>query len=70
MAENGSTLPHDPATDNQGFAESKGKGKAVAEDVPRDEEMDEDDDESESDEEENLEDEEVSCCSRMRDCAI
>lgn len=66
MAENGTTLPNDPATE-QAFAESKGKGKAVAEDVPRDDAMDDDDeDESSSDDDENLDDEEV--CSSCREC--
>ena len=54
MAENGTTIPHDPAATEETLAESKGKGKAVA---PQDAAMDEDDDdEDEEDEDEDVED--------------
>ncbi|TWU74146.1 hypothetical protein ED733_005667 [Metarhizium rileyi] len=63
MAENGTTLPTNPSTEEAGFAESKGKGKAAAENAPRTEDAaaneeddeDEDDDEDDDDEEENAE---------------
>ncbi|KAI1506566.1 histone chaperone domain CHZ-domain-containing protein [Biscogniauxia marginata] len=51
--ENGTALPQDPAkvTDEQQTA-AKGKGKAVATEVPADQTMDEDDDDDDDDEEE------------------
>ncbi|KAL7950982.1 hypothetical protein V8C42DRAFT_308139 [Trichoderma barbatum] len=45
----GVTNPHT----EDSFAESKGKGKAVQDDVPRDTAMDEDDDEDDDDEEDD-----------------
>jgi hypothetical protein len=46
MSSNEATLPtQDPTNTEGGFAESKGKGKAIAEDIPHDTSMDEDDDE-------------------------
>ncbi|PKS06986.1 hypothetical protein jhhlp_005583 [Lomentospora prolificans] len=48
MTENGATRPHDPA---QEFQDSKGKGKAVAED-PVDNAMEEDDDDEDEEDEE------------------
>lgn len=61
MAENGTALPTNPSTEETGFAESKGKGKATAEDVPHtggaamDEDDDEDDDDDDDDDEEDEE---------------
>lgn len=57
MAENGVT---NPTKSDETFAESKGKGKAVAEEVHDDMVMDEDDDDDDDDEED---DEEVSSTS-------
>ncbi|KPM40351.1 hypothetical protein AK830_g6169 [Neonectria ditissima] len=51
MADNGSTIPQTSGTEDA-FAESKGKGKAAAENVPQDASMDEDDDDDDDDDEE------------------
>ena len=51
MAENGTTIPQD-ATNTEEFAETKGKGKAVAEDQPQAMTEDDDDEDSSDDEEE------------------
>ncbi|KID77683.1 uncharacterized protein G6M90_00g034400 [Metarhizium brunneum] len=59
MAENGTTLPTNSSTEETGFAQGKGKGKAAAEGAPRtedaamDEEDEEDDDDDDEDEDEN-----------------
>ncbi|OAQ60965.1 histone chaperone domain CHZ domain-containing protein [Pochonia chlamydosporia 170] len=60
MAENGTTLPTNPSTEETSFAENKGKGKAAAEDVPHtgDAAMDEDDDEDDDDDDDDDDDEE------------
>ena len=60
MAANGTTLPTDPSVDETSFAESKGKGKSAAEDVPHNAgaTMDEDDDEDDEDDDDD-DDEEV-----------
>ncbi|KAF7550576.1 hypothetical protein G7046_g7962 [Stylonectria norvegica] len=54
MAQNNATNPQDPANAESTFAESKGKGKAVAEPTHDDATMDEDDD-SDDDEDEETE---------------
>ncbi|KAJ3505644.1 hypothetical protein NM208_g16169 [Fusarium decemcellulare] len=59
MAENGATIPQDPShAQEEAFAESKGKGKAPAEEVTEDTAMDEDDDDSDDDDDEVAEAEE------------
>lgn len=51
MAENGTTIPQGKTAAGEAFAESKGKGKAVAENAPEYAAMDEDEDgDSDSDE--------------------
>ncbi|KAK7427558.1 Histone H2A.Z-specific chaperone CHZ1 [Neonectria magnoliae] len=50
MAENGSTIPQTSSSEDA-FAESKGKGKAAAENVPQDAAMDEDEDDDDDDDE-------------------
>lgn len=64
MAQNGTTLPT-TSTEETGFAESKGKGKAAAEDIPQrrgddamdDEDEDDDDDDDDNDDDDDDDDE-------------
>lgn len=64
MSSNGAALPtQDPTNTEGGFTESKGKGKAVAEDVHvEDTAMDEDDDEEDEDDEDDDEEEVFLLC--------
>ncbi|GAB0137741.1 hypothetical protein EsDP_00005995 [Epichloe bromicola] len=59
MAENGTTLPPKPSTEETGFAENKGKGKA-AENAPHHEgaAMDEDDEDDDDEDDDDDDDEE------------
>jgi hypothetical protein len=59
MAENGATIPQDPSHTEDAAVESKGKGKAVAEEVPQDAAMDEDDDDDDDDDDDEEDDDEV-----------
>ncbi|KAM5342949.1 hypothetical protein ACJ41O_013915 [Fusarium nematophilum] len=55
MAENGSTIPQDSTlAQEETLAENKGKGKALAEEVPEDDVMDEDDDDDSDEEDEEV----------------
>lgn len=55
MASTGNTVPQDPTNTEEGFAEEKGKGKALTEQVHEDTAMDEDDDDDDDDEEDEEE---------------
>lgn len=62
MTENGTAIPQDATNMEDSFAESKGKGKAVGEDVPPETAMDEDDDDDDDDDDDEDEDEEEVRC--------
>lgn len=65
MAENGATLSQSPSAEEVSSVESKGKGKAAAEEAPTREvtatEGGDDDDEDDEDDEEDEDDDEVRC---------
>lgn len=59
MAENGTTLPTNSSTEETGFAQGKGKGKAAAEGVPHTEDAAMDEEDEEDDDDDDEEEEEV-----------